>query len=508
MNDSADWRDRYARLAEQAEQAEARHAEAEQDLIRLFNRVSVAVTGLDAFLDGHLVRLRKALREGYSTRVAEQIKALGDDLLKAGEQRQRPGVLDILLERLQLPAGTRKEVRTLWAEMANEPDKAVAARIERLAELLGLSLAAAPQAPARSGRGVFGRLLRRDGPPPNRLLRALLDGIEWPDILRESVNDLRARLADDAPADAWVEVVRAISDLVLHALVDAQTEAHAAEDFLARLNERLVAIDQHVIGESERREQSRASSERLGAAVNNDVGSMSAQVNASTDLGQLQAAVVAHLDIVQGRVREHLADEAHRRAQAEDAAEQMREQVRQLEKDTFDLRRQVAQTYEQAMCDPLTGLANRRAYDDRVAQEFARWKRFGDPLALVVWDIDNFKKINDRFGHKAGDRALRLIGQALAQGLRETDFIARYGGEEFVVLLPGAGAEDAQRIAEVMRKAVEGSGMHSHNEPIPITVSGGSAVCVQGDTAEALFERADQAMYQAKRTGKNRVVAS
>ena len=138
----------------------------------------------------------------------------------------------------------------------------------------------------------------------------------------------------------------------------------------------------------------------------------------------------------------------------------MRSELHQLEQETFDLRRQVAQTYHEAMRDSLTGLPNRRAFDERISQEYARWKRFRETLALLVLDVDDFKRVNDTFGHKSGDKALAMIAKLLGERVRETDFIARYGGEEFVVLLTGADRADALRIAEAMRLAVELSLIH------------------------------------------------
>ena len=110
------------------------------------------------------------------------------------------------------------------------------------------------------------------------------------------------------------------------------------------------------------------------------------------------------------------------------------------------------------MLDTVTGLPNRLAYEERVEQELARWKRFNSPLSMLVWDVDDFKLINDRYGHQAGDKALRIIAQSLQARLRETDFIARFGGEEFVCLLCGAEGEEAQSVAEEMRHSVESNG--------------------------------------------------
>jgi diguanylate cyclase len=212
------------------------------------------------------------------------------------------------------------------------------------------------------------------------------------------------------------------------------------------------------------------------------------------------------LSRIQAHVTSHLDEQAERASRAERQAFAMQEQLHALETETFELRRQVEKTRAQAMHDPLTGLPNRRALEARAAEELARHRRFGEPLAMAVFDIDDFKQINDRFGHKAGDRALALIGKILRQSLRETDFIARYGGEEFVALLPGVDDDAATGLAELMRRQVENAGMHSHDEPVGITLSGGVAMATPEEGFTQLFERADKAMYLAKKQGKNRCV--
>jgi diguanylate cyclase len=240
--------------------------------------------------------------------------------------------------------------------------------------------------------------------------------------------------------------------------------------------------------------------------MSSEVDNLSASVRDSADLAQLRSSVIASLDRMQSHVRSHLEEENTRREAAESEAAGLRGRLRRLEQDTFDLRRQVAQNQAQAMSDPLTGLPNRRAYEQRMQQEYARWRRFGEPLALVVWDVDNFKAINDTFGHKSGDKALAMIAKILRSRLRETDFVARYGGEEFVTLLTGADGQAALQVADAMRTAVEDGGLHANGQPVAITLSGGLSVFAVGDSPEGVFERADRAMYQAKRQGKNAVV--
>jgi diguanylate cyclase len=166
----------------------------------------------------------------------------------------------------------------------------------------------------------------------------------------------------------------------------------------------------------------------------------------------------------------------------------------------------MVEAHYMALLDAVTGLPNRLAYEERVEQEMARWKRFDDPLTLLIWDVDDFKSINDRFGHQAGDKALRVIAQSLKARLRETDFIARFGGEEFVCLLCGAQGKEALSVAEEMRRSVESNAFHSQGKPVPVTISCGVASFQTGETLDDVFSRADRALYQAKKSGKNRCV--
>jgi diguanylate cyclase (GGDEF)-like protein len=160
----------------------------------------------------------------------------------------------------------------------------------------------------------------------------------------------------------------------------------------------------------------------------------------------------------------------------------------------------LAAAEHQASVDHLTGLANHRAFHDRLAREVARAEERGTPLSLVVMDIDHFKRVNDRHGHQVGDRVLEEAARRFARQTRATDLVGRIGGEEFALLLPGTEAADALRIAERMRAAVAA-------EPFAVagalTVSAGVCDLARAAGAEELFRRADQALYRAKESGRD-----
>jgi diguanylate cyclase (GGDEF)-like protein len=163
----------------------------------------------------------------------------------------------------------------------------------------------------------------------------------------------------------------------------------------------------------------------------------------------------------------------------------------------------------QARVDGLTSLANRRACEDHLAAELARVERFGGALALVIADLDDFKDVNDQFGHPAGDVVLREFARTLEEGIRDVDFAARWGGEEFVLLLPGTDIDGAVRVADRIRAGLENRlVLSSEGEPIPVTASFGVAAFPEASSAQALLAAADSALYAAKRGGKNRVAAA
>ena len=507
---SDDWRQKYLELADLQERGEARHAEAERELTRLITRLCVAVSGLDATLDPHLERLRKAAKGGKSATLLRNADELADALVHAGEDRARPGVLQRLCETAQLNKRQTEAALSAWAAVAADPAGASGSQLDELAGLLRPALSAGAAESAAGGllRRLVGRRAAANDPAPNQMLSGLLHDIAWPERLRADIEDCGARLDGDADSDAWTGVVRDVSDLAVRALAEAERNAEDAGRFLSELGQRLEALDLHMLDEVERGEASRQSGERLERNMSTEVERLSDDVRQSASLAQLQASVLASLDRMQDHVREHIEDENKRRSEAEAEVRVLRDQLNSLERNTFDLRRQVARIQEQAMRDALTGLPNRRAYDERVTQEHARFRRFGEPLALLVLDVDDFKKINDTFGHKAGDKALAMIAKILRERVRATDFIARFGGEELVLLLAGAPPEDALRVADAMRVAVEQGGLHASGEPVHVTVSGGLSLFAEGDSPEAVFERADKALYEAKRQGKNRIVAA
>ena len=158
--------------------------------------------------------------------------------------------------------------------------------------------------------------------------------------------------------------------------------------------------------------------------------------------------------------------------------------------------------------DGLTGIYNRKFLEAKLTEELDRSKRYGRAFSVIMIDIDHFKKVNDSYGHSFGDTVLKSTASMLQSGLRTTDFLTRYGGEEFCCLLPETECSSAVIVAERMRANAEALALTHGGNPVNISISLGVAGATAADTPSALIVRADEALYTAKKSGRNKVVAS
>ncbi|WP_213662083.1 GGDEF domain-containing protein [Stutzerimonas stutzeri] len=333
--------------------------------------------------------------------------------------------------------------------------------------------------------------------------------------LRGLVGSLRLGEAQQARAEAlherirhglnWYELVPVLDDLASLLLAASDQDQREFESYLKTLNERLVTMQQNLSAAHDGHAGARRTAEALDYELREQVDVLQSSMREATDLASLKRVVEARLDGLLHTVGEYQQQRSQHEQELGVRLQELVGRVGSLEQAAQGLRGHLEEQRQKALLDGLTGLPNRTAWNERLALEAARWERYGGELLLAVVDVDHFKRINDSYGHLAGDRVLKIIGGELRKRLRATDFIARFGGEEFVLLLPSTAPEAGLQVLEALRSGIDVCPFHFKGERVQITVSAGMSAFAAGDTPEQVFERADLALYCAKDAGRNRV---
>lgn len=340
------------------------------------------------------------------------------------------------------------------------------------------------------------------------ILSALLSELRRDTELADLSDALDAKLATPLTTERLPEVLEALTDLVIKRIGRVELAKQEVEILLGAMVGKLDEIGQFVAEQNQNQSQSQASSETLNKQLAGEMKAMGETVDSAGDLQQIRQQVRSRLDSIDRHLQEFRQREATFAAAIRNRNDQMRSRIVELETEAKRLHSQLQDEQRLSTIDALTKIPNRLAYEKRIEEELHRWRRFGQPICLAVWDVDRFKTINDTYGHRAGDRVLRAVAECFAGKVRSTDFVARYGGEEFVMILPGTQLDDAARFSERLRSAIAEIGFHFRGTPVSITVSSGVTALRADDTTEAVFDRADKAMYRAKETGRNRCVTA
>lgn len=337
----------------------------------------------------------------------------------------------------------------------------------------------------------------------NATLKALVTSIEPNDMVRRKVEIVRDRIERGMDWFALAVTLEDIRDILMARYLAADK---AFSEYLLNINRELVSISE-ALGVAEGVEEKRSgAAEALSASVTNTVKMLQADVAKSNTLPDLQSTVSEHIRTIQSALTTFKKSQAEPSQSLSAQLKALVDRVKTVEKESEKSREQLEEQRYKATHDPLTSLPNREAYNERAFHELHRFKRYGHPLTLAVCDLDHFKRINDTFGHQAGDKVLKLIAQVVSTRLRNVDFVARYGGEEFVLVMPETDAEQAQTVLDKIRSAVAKTPFRFKDSPVNITMSFGIVQFKGEDTVETAFERADKALYEAKANGRNQCV--
>lgn len=228
-------------------------------------------------------------------------------------------------------------------------------------------------------------------------------------------------------------------------------------------------------------------------------------IDNSNNLDDLKSGLNNIVTALQAKIIAEVEAEENETKILENKIAGMSNKIKLLEDHAKDLEKTIHQKHMEAITDPLTGLYNRAAYVQALEKAWMKWQQDQVPSTMLVWDIDHFKVVNDRHGHAAGDKVLQSVAKKLETGVRKGDVLARFGGEEFVMLLADKTLEEGIQLAERIRELISATEFTYKQQPLHVTISCGVASFMKKDTPTTIFERADKALYKAKRSGRDRV---
>jgi diguanylate cyclase len=430
--------------------------------------------------------------------------------LEAGENRwaKLESVLRLLIGRLCLAARGRSaqldgELRKLGDLVRRQPD---AEEIEAMLEPLSRAVAALDAEPALASAPAPSEpdaaLTDRDTRVQASIL-AMLDRLALLPELATALSELHEAAADNLSPDDVAEGMERVARLIGEQRSSLHREKVEIEELLSHIDSRMEEIAAQLAGDAAEHKNAQDSSSRLNVLVLDEVHELNSDVQRAADIAELRGRARVRLEAITTHLQDFRTREEQRIAAHVDRSGRLRIRIAELERESRNLQRSLQEEQRLSMIDALTGIPNRAAYDERIEHEFLRWKRQGAPVSILAWDIDRFKTINDAYGHRAGDKVLRVIGQHLAAHVRGTDFVARYGGEEFVMILVGTGADSAVIAADNIRTGIAGIGFHFRSKPVTVTASCGITTFHTDDTPDSVFDRADRALYRAKDSGRN-----
>lgn len=302
----------------------------------------------------------------------------------------------------------------------------------------------------------------------------------------------------------WYELAALLEQLSVVFIAVLDSDQHEFELFLQALNERLTGVDESVNGVDGVTQSILSGGDAFDVAMRQDIQTFAGDLDSANSLTSLQHSVKSHLETVFEQLDSYKLEREEQQRDYESELQVLHEQVKALESEAVRAQTEIEAQQKRCERDSLTELPNREAYERRLGIELERSRRYERKFCLVVADVDHFKMINDRYGHLAGDKVLKVLAKTIRQRIRRADFIARYGGEEFVIILPETDAEQAVTVMSDICSQIRGCPFHFKSEPLKITVSFGIAEVSASDDHETLFARADKAMYQAKDQGRDR----
>jgi len=290
---------------------------------------------------------------------------------------------------------------------------------------------------------------------------------------------------------------------IITIIIDStREERRSSRHFLYTLNDNLSLFYLNFSKNIKRAESTFKNQDNFADSIKKQSLAFQETAKQENDIDVLQQHISSYVEGVETLIQKR---EMQKEQRVRQQFQGMVRQIKELQNETNNYQETLKQQSKQLSVDFLTKIPNRVAWSERLEIEYTRFQRYQQNLNLAIIDIDNFKMINDTFGHLAGDKVLNVIAQRLQKSIRNTDFIARYGGEEFTLLLPDVSMQQTQIALEKLCTEIRGIPFKFKEKNLNITISIGYTMFLKGDNVEDTFERADQALYKAKSAGRDQV---
>jgi len=468
------------------------------NLYDLITRLSLLTTGLDASLDNEMDLLRTELSQdkpepkavqGMSVAITQLVDSFDEQKknqrnlliqsIRACMQNLRPLVMDAVFSRVEQCLNSSNDCQQI------------------LTEFSALLTNCSGQLPVNEHS-----LSEKMTHQVNQSLNQLLEHLAIPDELTNKLEQLKTNLQDELNDEKLVGLLDNLTALVTEAF---RLNQNRFKEFLRDITNQISDFEGYLKQSLVSHTQKQKDTEALESGIQGNIQEIQSHLDTSKSLEELSIKVSKNLHIIGEKMRDYRENESQRIEEYEEQIHHLQEKLETTEKQAELVKHTLAVQKSRIYQDSLTGLANRASFDEHMQNSFDRWKLDRGDLCLAIADIDHFKKINDSYGHHAGDKVLKKVAAIIKSTIRPVDFIARYGGEEFILILQNTSVEESQVLLETLRLAVENYQFCYRDSPVIVTLSFGLACMRQVDTIESLFIRADEAMYAAKRAGRNRV---
>jgi len=500
------WKQKYYNQLEKRDSLKLLNVKNDELYRQTLNRLCLVVRGVHLDLDPHLLKIRKQLKNGISSAdLAHLLEAFSqallnfDDTLKKPVAEQSTSLLFDFLMTQDYSAETIEAVSALCEQF----ESGKLADTTELITLINKLFSSATLEIDETSAKLSGLAANLDVHTVSEQFIELIQGLDVPDTCQKQASKIVKALKEKQTEENFVKNIDAALMLLQELKKNSQHEKKEMEVFLSLVTQQLTSLASGTTGANNLYEEMQIQKKIFDQALDEKVQALQDHSENATKLEPLKELIQDELVALRTQIQTHKKEEKVRTKKTQQQFARMNSEMESMKKETQELEANLKKASTQALVDQLTQLPNRLAYEQHFDIEFARWKRNGESLSLLVWDIDLFKSINDTYGHAAGDKTLIIIASLLQKYCRQTDFVSRFGGEEFTMLLSNTDKKSAQILAEKIRRIIEKTSFTYGSKKISITISCGIADLEEGDIQDKIFNRADKALYAAKKQGRN-----